>query len=54
LCNGRNLQKEHSRQPSFLFRKLPVHSPILLAGTEEQKQKYIPGIAAGKEIRLSD
>jgi alkylation response protein AidB-like acyl-CoA dehydrogenase len=25
-------------------------APILLAGTEEQKQKYIPGIAAGKEI----
>ena len=25
-------------------------APILLAGTEEQKQKYIPGIASGKEF----
>jgi alkylation response protein AidB-like acyl-CoA dehydrogenase len=25
-------------------------APILLAGTEEQKKKYIPGIASGKEI----
>jgi len=25
-------------------------APILLAGTEEQKQKYIPGIAAGEEF----
>jgi len=25
-------------------------APILLAGTEEQKQKYIPGIASGEEI----
>jgi alkylation response protein AidB-like acyl-CoA dehydrogenase len=25
-------------------------APILLAGTEEQKQKYIPAIASGKEI----
>ena len=25
-------------------------APILLAGTEEQKQKYVPGIASGKEF----